>query len=100
MVFGDQAREVIDKAIRSVCDHRGWRLLAINVRPNHVHVVVNAADAPERVMTTFKAWATRRLIEAGFIERGTHVWSRHGSPKYLFKPELVDEKCRYVIEEQ
>lgn len=89
--------EVVEGAIRDVCSHRGWRVLALNVRTNHVHTVVFSAPGPERVLTAFKAWATRRLVEAGLIERGSRVWSRHGSTVYLFKPEKVAEKVHFVL---
>ena len=89
-------RELIDRTIREVCAHRGWRLLALNVRSNHVHVVVEAAGPPELVMNAFKAWATRRLREARLLPKSSRIWSRHGSTIYLFKPEQIDAKCRYV----
>ena len=36
-------RPVVERAIRDVCHHRGWVLHALNVRTNHVHLVVSAA---------------------------------------------------------
>jgi REP element-mobilizing transposase RayT len=89
-------REVVERTIREVCSHKAWKLMAVNVRTNHVHVVVDAPGAPEPVLNAFKAWATRRLAEAGLVERGARVWSRHGSTVYLFKEDKVEEKCRYV----
>ena len=35
-------RAAVLEAIREVCLHRGWGLLAAHVRMNHVHVVVEA----------------------------------------------------------
>jgi REP element-mobilizing transposase RayT len=94
--LGTDMRACVDRTLREVCEHKRWKLLALNVRSNHVHVVVAAAEPPESVMNAFKAWATRRLAEAGSIERGSRVWSRHGSTIYQFKPGKVDEKCAYV----
>src|SRR3954447_16905115 len=34
-------RGVVEAAIREVCDRRSYQLLAINVRTNHAHAVVN-----------------------------------------------------------
>ncbi len=93
-------REVVTQSIRHVCEHRSWRLLALNVRTNHVHAVVTANETPERVLNTFKSWATRRLVEASLIEHGSRVWSRHGSTIYLFRPEKVAEKVDYVLNGQ
>ena len=76
-------RESVDAAIRRVCAHSGWRLLALNVRSNHVHCVVTSDTTPERTMTAFKSWATRGLDEAGRRPDG-RVWARHGSTRWLW----------------
>jgi REP element-mobilizing transposase RayT len=95
-----ERRAAVERTIREVCEHREWRLLEVNARSNHVHVVVEAGGPPEPVMNAFKAWATRRMVQAGLVERGAPVWSRHGSTVYLFKPEKVEEKRRYVRDGQ
>ena len=43
-------RDAVLEAIRGVCAHRGWSLLAAHVRSNHVHTVVEAEVPPERVI--------------------------------------------------
>jgi REP element-mobilizing transposase RayT len=86
-------REVVLRAIQQVCLHRGWALLAAYVRSNHVHVVVNADIAPERVMHDFKAYASRSLKHA-------NVWTRHGSTRYLWEHDDVAHAVRYVVEGQ
>ncbi len=93
-------REVVAAAVRGVCEYKGWALRALNVRTNHVHVVVTAETSPERVMNSLKAWATRTLREEGLAGPRMRVWSRHGSTIYLFQPEKVTEKIAYVLEEQ
>jgi len=55
-------------AIADRCSNRGWRLLAAHIRTNHVHVLVDAEVAPERVMNDLKSFASRRLNELG-LER-------------------------------
>ena len=98
--LGPSQRAVIERTIREVVEHRGWTLHAVNVRTNHVHVVVTAAKEPERVMNDFKAYATRRLAEAGLLPTKAKVWSRHGSTLYLWTEPALLEKCRYVREGQ
>ena len=51
-------RNAVLVAIREVCAHRGWRLLAVHVRTTHVHAVDEAEVPPERVMGAFKAYAS------------------------------------------
>ena len=100
LVLDEHQRVLVDQAIRGVCTHKAWKLHAINIRTNHVHVVVTAKGPPEPVMTALKAWGTRRLREEGLIGRERRVWSRHGSTIYLFREENLAEKVRYVLEGQ
>ena len=65
--FSDDQRRVIEQTIRDHCRIRGWVLYAVNVRTNHVHVVVTADRHPDEVMNQFKAWCSRRLSDAPFL---------------------------------
>ncbi|MFN0011928.1 MAG: transposase [Phycisphaerales bacterium] len=97
-VLTAEQRTVVDSAVRAVCVHRAWSLHELNVRTNHVHVVVTAPSPPEVVMNAFKVWATRQLRSVGLVGPEDKVWSRHGSTIYLFRAENFDEKCKYVRE--
>ena len=93
-------RVVVEKAIREVCEHRGYGLVAVNVRTNHVHSVVRASCKPEHVMDAFKAYATRQLREAGLLATDEKSWARHGSTPYLWTEEAVQRAVDYVISGQ
>ena len=95
-----QERTLILRTLQEVCRHRGWVLRAANIRVNHVHAVLQADLSPERVMNDLKAWATRRVVEAGRRPRGTRLWVRHGSTRQLWKPEAVNAACAYAVERQ
>jgi REP element-mobilizing transposase RayT len=58
-------RGVIAQAIRDVCHHNEWMLQALNVRTDHVHIVLSREAPPEKAINFLKAWSTRRLREAG-----------------------------------
>ncbi|MBA4180319.1 MAG: hypothetical protein C0506_07000 [Anaerolinea sp.] len=60
-VLTDEGRQLVESSIRQSCALRGWELMALNVRTNHVHVLVAAGGGPERVLVSLKAWATRDL---------------------------------------
>ena len=45
-------------------------------------------------MASLKAWATRKLREAGLDAGRTRFWARHGSPKYLWSDLAVADVCR------
>jgi REP element-mobilizing transposase RayT len=93
-------RDAVLKAIQEVCAHRGWSLLAAHVRSNHVHTVVEAEVPPERVMSDFKAYASRDLNRMRLDEPSRKRWARHGSTRWLWKPQHVSAAIQYVVAEQ
>jgi REP element-mobilizing transposase RayT len=93
-------RDAVLDSIQEVCSHRGWSRLAAHVRSNHVHAVVEAEVAPERVMSDFKAYASRRLKQMRPDEPDRKRWARHGSTRWLWKPEHVSAAIQYVVSEQ
>ena len=93
-------RHAVESAIRRTCLLKGWQLHALNVRTNHVHVVVPAPGRPEPAMTSLKAWASKRLIELGLSSREETRWTDHGSTRYLWTREAVERTCDYVTNGQ
>jgi REP element-mobilizing transposase RayT len=93
-------RTTVLEAIREVCLHRGWHLIAAHVHTTHVHVVVEGEASPERMMRDFKGYCSRalNLLEPRMTER--ERWTQHGSTRWLWKPEGVSAAAHYVIEEQ
>lgn len=100
LLLNGRQRAVVESAIRDVCSHRGFGLLAINVRTNHAHMVTCAQAPPTSLMNAFKANATRELREAGLIEPDRRVWSRGGSTRYLWKPHNVERAVDYTVNGQ
>lgn len=94
-------REVIERAVVEVCTHRGWMLLALNVRLEHIHAVVVAEGfTPERVVNDFKAYSTRRMRESGLVEIRARLWARHASTNYLFDEDDVAMAVDYTLNQQ
>ena len=99
--FDSRWRYEIDAAFRERCSYAGWPLWALNVRTNHIHVVLSATEhSPERVMTSLKAWATRRLISSRLCAQGGRVWARHGSTNYLWTDDDCEAAIDYVLNRQ
>ncbi|MFM8477052.1 MAG: DUF7008 domain-containing protein, partial [Planctomycetaceae bacterium] len=61
VILGSRQRTLVHDAIVEVCEHRGWHLHAINVRTNHVHLVVTADRTGKRVLNDLKSYATRKM---------------------------------------
>ncbi len=99
-LLDEPARPIVLEAIREVCAHRGWNLLAAHVRTNHVHVIVESEARPEKVMNDFKSYASRTLNRAEPGEAHRKRWAHHGSTRWLWTDQDVREAIRYVIEEQ
>ena len=87
-------------AIRETCDIRGWSLKALNVRTNHVHSVVWAPCAVERVLNAFKANATRVIRDRGLWRDERSPWSRGGSTRYLWSETSLEAAIVYVLHRQ
>jgi REP element-mobilizing transposase RayT len=98
--MNDMQRRLVLSALLDVCAYRRWSLLAAHVRSNHVHVVVHAITSPEPVMNDLKAYATRGLNAKGIDASPCRRWARHGSMRYLWKPEEVEAAIQYVVHEQ
>jgi len=90
-------RLIVEQAVKEVCDYRRYVLRAINVRTNHVHVVVTAAREPEPLLEAFKSYSTRALRRAGVISQTLKPWIRHGSTIYLWKERDVAKAIEYVM---
>jgi REP element-mobilizing transposase RayT len=97
VVFDRRQRKAVRDAITELCRERGYTLYALNVRTNHVHVVIGVRAKPERVADALKAFSTRRLRELGLIGSNERVWSRGRSRRYLWKPRHVAAAVDYVL---
>ena len=85
-------------SIIEVCEHKQWQLFAVHVRSNHVHILVDGGERPERMMTVFKSYATRALRKSGFS--ALKVWTRHGSTVYIKTQAKLKKAARYTAYEQ
>lgn len=98
--LGAAERQIVDAAIREVCSFREYLLSALNVRTEHAHIVTGNHGKPERMMDSFKAYATKALRTAGLIGPDTKPWSRHGSTRYLWTEEHIQKAVDYVVNGQ
>lgn len=91
----DQA-EALAEQLRETAAHRGWRLPALAVMANHIHVVVGVPGDPdpEKILGDFKAWGTRRL-NAGWGRR-EHWWTQSGSRRPKKTAAALQAALRYV----
>jgi REP element-mobilizing transposase RayT len=98
-------RGIVEQVVRDHCNFRHWVLPAVNVRTNHVHLVVTADVAPEDIINQLKAWCSRRLNEhsgsrSDPAEDRRRWWTRHGSTKWINDEQYFRNAIRYVLERQ
>jgi REP element-mobilizing transposase RayT len=93
-------RALVETTVRQVSAYRRWTLHAVHVRTQHIHLVVTAQGAPERMMASLKSWCTRKLRREALWESPHSLWARHGSTRYLWDEEAIRAACAYVLHGQ
>ncbi|HKR32184.1 MAG TPA: transposase [Terriglobales bacterium] len=97
----DSQRNSIDHAIRQTCEMRSWLLRALNVRTNHVHVVLSAdSNHPDRILNALKANSTSRLRNDRDWSRVSSPWSEGGSKRYVWTEVGLERVIDYVVNGQ
>jgi REP element-mobilizing transposase RayT len=87
LILDNEQRRIVEQTIADHCRIRHWHLHVVNVRTNHVHVVVTANGRdPEDVLNQFKAWCTRKLKEHALRESETRKPEAQAKERNL-KPE-------------
>ena len=96
-------KEVVEATIKRVCTWHGWRALALQVMPNHVHFFVSAPPkwAPARIVQSLKAWTSRDLRSRFSTIRDTRFkkdfWARGfycGTAGHV----SAEQVARYILE--
>ena len=82
-ILESEARRITLEALQSVCTYRQWFAHAVHVRTTHVHAVIGGDTAAERMLSDFKAYATRALRRAFPGTQRRRYWAHHGSTRYL-----------------
>ena len=91
-------RRTVRAAIQEVCGHRSWHLVALHVRPEHVHGLVQAQEVSAgRVMGDWKGYCSRAL-RIHWPHR-QQFWTGGGSARSVNGPGL-NRLVRYILDEQ
>jgi REP element-mobilizing transposase RayT len=94
------ARLLTLEVILTVCTHRPWIAYAVHIRTNHVHAVIGGEGKPERMLSDFKAYATRAFRSAAGVPKRRRFWTDHGSTRYLWKQASLEAAIDYVLNGQ
>ena len=91
-------RRLAAEGVREASAGQGWRLLAVNVQPDHVHALVDARDVTgKHAIRVLKAFATRRLRSAFASRR--RWWTKGGKVELVRDERHLATVARYVAEQ-
>ena len=101
VVLNAARRKSVEVSIKETCSKRHWNLLALNVRTNHVHTVIDIGTKSSRqALNALKANATRQLRVARLWNFVHSPWAEKGSRRKLWNERSVVEAADYVINGQ
>ena len=96
-----ERRKSVEDALRETCEIRNWGIYALNVRTNHVHIVVSVGTKnPNQVLIALKANATRKMRENKCWNLANTPWAEKGSKRWLWTEKSVERAIDYVINGQ
>ena len=98
VVLSPEQRKNVTESLIEACSFRHWKLWEVNVRSNHVHVVLSSEELPKEIMRKLKSRCTTSLKGAGLFD-GKRLWTEGGSGRYLWTESAVESACRYVREQ-
>jgi REP element-mobilizing transposase RayT len=100
-------RAAVGQTIRKHCQIRNWILHAVNVRRNHVHVVVTCTCDGEKARDELKLWGSRCLSDLAGLTTPVarkagrrHWWTEKGECKTIDTPEYLENAVQYVTDMQ
>jgi len=96
-LVGD-AKDLVEKTIKEVCNSRGWELISLSVQPDHLHVFLSVPPifSPMFVVKVLKgSTAVRAVKEHRFAKR---FWS----PSYYVGTAgtVTEQTIQKYIQEQ
>ena len=93
-------RQKVEAVCRRHAAIRAWTIHAINVRTNHVHIVVAANCKPQTARDQFKANATQELRKQPDPRNEEKIWTRGGDCEVLYDDDELYRAVDYVLNAQ
>jgi REP element-mobilizing transposase RayT len=107
VVLTREQREAVEQAIRENCRIRGWHLHAVNVRSNHVHVVLTADRSREEARDQLKSTSSRCLSDLAGLTTPVarkagrkRWWTEGGDTEAIWDDCYLQNAIQYVQEMQ
>ena len=97
----DHAEQLLEQ-FQETARYRNWRLFAVGIMANHIHIVIGVpGDPPPKILLkSLKSYGSRRLNRLfGNRESGTW-WTESGSKRKLPHDRAVLAAIQYVIDQE
>ena len=91
-------REIVHNSIIKTCAEKRWLVSALNVRTNHVHILISpfANEGPSYVVGVLKSGVVEALSE--FPEfRGRKIWAEKSSVNWIGSARYFQYAYRYIM---
>ena len=99
--FTPPMKEVVRQAFQEVVQQKGWKIYAITVQSNHVHIALLVSHQKgEYVRNALKSKATMRLRKANLISPTYEPWTRLGNIVTVRDSKSLNSICRYIEKHQ
>jgi REP element-mobilizing transposase RayT len=93
-------RESVVTVVRRHAELRRWRIHALSVRSNHVHIAIEADAAPDRILAQLKANASRVLRSGDCPLANTRIWTKGGYTEFVYTENDLEVVVTYINESQ
>jgi len=93
----EQAQPLLEQ-FQETARYRGWRLIAVGIMRNHIHIVVGVAGDPDPsdVLGDFKAYGSRALNKKWGKPASGTWWTESGSKRKVRGEAALPDVVQYV----
>ena len=95
-------RRIVFDAICAEADFHQWKIYALNVLDNHVHLLIATPREidPSVVLARVKSAATSALRKAGYFLDQKRIWTNKGNSKSIDTPGYFGRVYEYIVYKQ
>ncbi|WP_321477369.1 transposase [uncultured Paludibaculum sp.] len=93
-------RKLVMETIRTYCGKRDWLILALHIRPTHIHLVLDTHADPARAVGAVKSACTAALRAARLAGPNDRIWADYRNIRNLKTPLSIAAAVYYVLNQQ
>lgn len=99
VIFQPDDQELIAVALMETAQKQGIRVLALNVLPDHVHMIIDAESEARLTdsVRKFKGYAAYKLRNAHRATTGNHVWAEKFNRRPIRDTKTLRNMLHYVM---